>query len=100
MRDPEMRADETGNGPFAANFFIAAEKVACGTNNLQINDLVSYSYNCIRRSVRSLNCEYSRQGAGAFTDLVILSGGGKDEAELAPGAYDPAQVLISCIVES
>jgi hypothetical protein len=77
--------------PFAANFFIAAERDACGTNDIKISDLVSYSYRCIRRSVRSLNCEYASQGAGAFADLVILGGGGKLEAELASGTYDPAK---------
>jgi hypothetical protein len=41
MRELELRGDGTRNAPFAANFFIATEKVACGTNDTRINDLVS-----------------------------------------------------------
>lgn len=100
MLDPAMRSDGTGNAPFAANFFIAAKKITCGTKDTNITCLVSGYYSHIYDARRSLNCEHSRQGAGAFTDLVILGGGGKVEAESAPGTYDPAQVLISCIVES
>jgi len=41
MQNAEFSSDRTGNTPFAANFFIAPEKTACGSKDIKVNDLVS-----------------------------------------------------------
>jgi|GEM_PF-5975145 hypothetical protein len=86
-----MARSEWGNlvlkGPgthlFAANFFIAAVGAACGTQNIKINYLFSYSYRLYApgRTVPGLRVRGS--GVGAFKDLVIIGGDGKLDAELA-----------------
>jgi hypothetical protein len=53
----ESRADGSGNAPFAANFFIARPEDRFETADVNINDLVSCSYNCIRQPRRAPDCE-------------------------------------------
>jgi hypothetical protein len=79
-----------GTHPFAANFFIAAVGAACGTENIKINDLFSYSYSCDHQVIRSLDCEYWAQvRVPSDRDLVNLGSDDKLDAELASGDPRP-----------